>query len=149
MSGTGGLAGRGAGLGNVGTVGTEVNVVGGLLKHAALGGGVDVDMLGGVDLAELLAELESVVLAVLDALTAGDAVSLVDNGLVVGTHAVRLAKILGNAQREAGAAAAVADGGGVLKAGSLVDLVYETVILGTLEDLVGLFLGDKTVFTIL
>ena len=99
--------------------------------------------------AALLAELERVGLAVFNALTAGDALFLIHAGDVVRADGARRAEQLRDAQREARAAAAVADGGRVLKAGGLVDLVHETVVLGALEDLIRLFLGHEAVITLL
>ncbi len=90
-----------------------------------------------------MTELQGVGLAVFNALAAGHAVVFVNNSLIVGAHTVRAAEHRGKTQGEAGAAAAVADGGSVLKAGSLIYLVDKAVILGTLEYLIRLLLGDK------
>ena len=143
-----GLARRGAAGHDVRAVRAEVRVIGpAVVGHAAVG----VIGIGNVRIgrAALLAELERVGLAAFDALAAGDALFLVHAGDVVRADGARRAEELLDAQREARAAAAVADGGRVLKARGLVDLVHETVILGTPEDLVCFFLRDEPVIALL
>ena len=85
-----------------------------------------------IDGAALLTELESIGLAVFDALTAGDALVLVDLGKEVGLYRLCRAEHICDTQSVARAAAAVADSGGVLKAGCLVYLVDKAIVLGTL-----------------
>ena len=98
----------------------------------------------GVRGAVLLAKADGVRLAVFNALAAGNALLLIDAGNVVGADGVLGAEHLGDTQSIAGAAAAVADSGGLFKAGSLVNLMDKTVILGAAENLVCLLLGDET-----
>ena len=142
------LARRGAGGHGVGTVGAVIGVVAFLIPRDLSVGFVGV---GDVRIGEtaLLAEADGICLAVFHALTAGDALVLIDTGDKVGADAVRRAEHLGDAQREARAAAAVADGGNVVKAGGLVHFVDEAVVLGALEDLVSLFLGNEAVLAVL
>ena len=143
-----GLARRGAAGHDVRAVRAEVRVIGpAVVGHAAVG----VIGIGNVRIgrAALLAELERVGLAAFDALAAGDALFLVHAGDVVRADGARRAEQFLDAQREARAAAAVADGGRVLKARGLVDLVHETVVLGTAEDLVCFFLRDEPVIALL
>ena len=143
-----GLARRGAAGHDVRAVRAVLGVVARAVERHA---GVGVVGVGDVRIgrAALLAELEGVGLAVFNALTAGDALFLVHAGDVVRADGARRAEQLPDAQCEARAAAAVADGGRVLKARRLVDLVHETVVLGTLEDLIRLFLAHEAVITLL
>ena len=92
-------------------------------------------------------QLYRIELAVFHALAAGNTLVLIHLGNIIRADGVGRAEISGDAQREAGAAAAVADGGGVLIAGGDVQLMHKTVLFGTLEDLIGLFLGNKPVGT--
>ena len=143
-----GLARRGAAGHDVRAVRAVLGVVARAVERHA---GVGVVGVGDVRIgrAALLAELEGVGLAVFNALTAGDALFLVHAGDVVRADGARRAEQLLDAQREARAAAAVADGGRVLKAGGLVDLVHETVVLGAAEDLIRFFLRDEPVIALL
>ena len=66
-----------------------------------------------------------------------------------GNYAVGRAEQLCDAQRIAGAAAAVAYGVYAVKAERLVDLVDKAVILGALEHLISLLLADQAVLAVL
>ena len=148
VGGTLSLAGRGAAVHNVGAGGAVIDVVALLIPGHFLVGLVGVGDVG-VGGAELLAELDGVGLAVFNALSAGNALILVDPCDEVGAHGLGRAEQLGYAQRVAGAAAAVADGGDAVEAGGLVDVVDKAVILCALEDLVCLLLGDEAVLAVL
>ena len=142
VRGAGRLAGRGAALHNVGAVRAVFDVVAGTVPGDCA---VGVISIGDVRVrrAVFLTEAERVRLAVLNALPAGDALFLVDTRGIVGAYGVLGAEVLRDAQRKARAAAAVAYCGGVLKAGGLVYLVDKTVVLGALEYLICLLLGDE------
>ena len=142
------LARRGAGGHGVGTGGAVIDVVAFLIPGDLFVGCVGV---GDVRIGEtvLLAETNGVRLAVFHALAAGDAFILVHSGNEVGADAVRRTEQLGDAQRVARAAAAVADGGDVVKAEGLVHLVDKAVVLGAPEDLVRFFLGNEAVLAVL
>ena len=143
-----GLAGGGAAGHDVGAVRAVLGVVARAVERHA---GVGIVGIGDVRVgrAALLTELERIGLAVFNALAAGDALFLVHAGDVVRADGARRAEQLRDAQREARAAAAVADGVRVLEAGGLVDLVHETVVLGALEDLIRLFLAHEAVIALL
>ena len=139
-----GLAGGGAAVHNVASVGAVVDVVG-----LAVPGDGDVGVIrvgdSGVIDAAFLAELDRVGLAVLDALAAGDALFLIDLRGEVRADRVLCAEHLSNAQGKAGAAAAVAYRGRLLKAGGLVYLMDKAVVLSAAEDLIGFLFADKAV----
>ena len=82
-------------------------------------------------------------------MTAGYAVLLADVCSVSGSGQVGRIEKLRCSQRVAYLDIAVTDCKNFILAVNVCDLMNKAVILGTLEDLVGLFLGDKTVFTIL
>ena len=88
--------------------------------------------------AELLAELERAEVAVFNAEAAGDALLRVHLGDVVGADDVRGLEVLGYAQGEAGAAAAVADSRRAVGRVEVRNLVHEAVLLAALEYLVAL-----------
>ena len=92
--------------------------------------------------AQLLAELGSAGRADLGALAAGDALFGVDMGAVSGGGHVRRVEQLARSQREAGAERAVADGKDLVLAVDVRDLVDIAVVLGALEDLHRLIIGD-------
>ena len=130
--------GRASRLTGCGAAGHYIGAVGAVVDIVALGvprnffiGMVSVGDLR-VDGAALLTELESIGLAVFDALTAGDALVLIDLGKEVGLYRLCRAEVVCDTQSVARAAAAVADSGGVLKAGCLVYLVDKAIVLGTL-----------------
>ena len=144
-----GLTWRGALVGDLAAVGAVVDVVLVLAPEAVHRGEL---RLGGLFLvlgAELGAQLEGAHLAVVHAEAAGHALVAVDLGDVVGPQHVRGVEVLAQAQREAGAAAAVADGGGAVIALGGVYLVDKAVVLGALEDLQRLFLADQPVAALL
>ena len=92
--------------------------------------------------AQLLAELGGAGRADLGALAAGDALFGVNMGAVSGGGHVRRVEQLARSQREAGAERAVADGEDLILAVDVRDLVDIAVVLGALEDLHRLFIGD-------
>ena len=92
--------------------------------------------------AQLLAELSSAGRADLGALAAGDALLGVDMGAVSGGGHVRRVEQLARSQREAGAERAVADGKDLILAVDVRDLVDIAVVLGALDDLHRLFIGN-------
>ena len=142
------LAGRRAGLHDVGAGCAVIDVVALLIPGHFLIRLICVgDMrIGG---AQLLAELYGVGLAVFNALAAGDALVLINLGDEVRAYAVGRAEQLCDAQRIAGAAAAVTYGVYAVKAERLVDLVNKAVILGALEHLISLLLADQAVLAVL
>ena len=144
MGGTDCLAGGGAAFHHVAAVGAVIDVVALLIPGNGPVGVVGVGNGGVVD-AALLAQPQGVGLTVLHALAAGHALLLIHPCHKVGADGVLGAEHLRNAQGKAGAAAAVADGGGVLKAGGLVDLVHQAVVLRPAENLIGLLLADQPV----
>ena len=139
-----GLAGGGAAVHNVASVGAVVDVVG-----LAVPGDGDVGIIcigdSGVIDAVFLAELDGIGLAVLYALAAGDAFLLIDLRGEVRADSVLCTEHFGNAQGKAGAAAAVAYRGRFLKAGGLVYLVDKAIVLSAAENLIGFLLADKAV----
>ncbi len=141
------LAGSRAGGHDVGAVGAVIDVVAALVPGHFL---IRLIRVGNVRIAraQLLAESDGIGLAVFHALAAGDALVLIDPCDEVRAHALGGAEHLGYAQRVAGAAAAVADGGDAVEAGGLVHVVDKTVILGALEYLVGLLLADEAVLAV-
>ena len=142
------LAGGGAALQDVASCGAVGDIVALCVPGDLTVGPVSVGDVG-IDGTALLTELEGVGLAVLHALTAGDALVLVYAGNEVGANCAGGVEHLGDTQSVAGAAAAVADGGGFLKAGGLIYLMHKAVVLGTLEYLVSLFLADEAMLTVL
>ena len=138
------LAGRGALRHDVRAVDAEVGIVV-LARPQRVARRIGRAVLRGRTVAELHAELHGVELAVFHALAAGHALVLVHLGDVIGADRVRRAEVRGDAQRKARAAAAVADRRRILEAGRDVELVDKAVVLGALEDLIGLFLGDEAV----
>ncbi|OPZ59948.1 MAG: hypothetical protein BWY87_00737 [Deltaproteobacteria bacterium ADurb.Bin510] len=142
MGRTVGLAGRGAAGDHVFAVGAVVVVplVGepGAFGDLGTRRGFGQGLLG----ADLLAELEGVGRAVFDALAAGYALVLVDGRLVVGGVGVVGLVEAGDAGGEAGARAAVADGGGLALAVDRGHLVHQTVFFGHADDVEGFFAGD-------
>ena len=92
--------------------------------------------------AQLLAELGGAGRADLGALAAGDALFGIDMGTVSGGGHVGRVEQLARSQREAGAERAVADGEDLILAVDVRDLVDIAVVLGALEDLHRLFIGD-------
>ena len=92
--------------------------------------------------AQLLAELGGTGRADLGALAAGDALLGVDMGAVSGGGHVRRVEQLARSQREAGAERAVADGEDLILTVDVRDLVDIAVVLGALEDLHRLIIGD-------
>ena len=142
------LAGRRAGLHDVGAGCAVIDVVALLIPRHFLIRLICVgDMrIGG---AQLLAELYGVGLAVFNALAAGDALVLINLGDEVRAYAVGRAEQLCDAQRIAGAAAAVTYGVYAVKAERLVDFVDKAVILGALEHLISLLLADQAVLAVL
>ena len=100
MRGAGRLAGRGAALHNVGAVRAVFDVVAGAIPG---NGAVGVISIGDVRVrrAVFLTKAERVRLAVLNALTAGDALFLVDARGIVGAYGVLGAEVLRDAQRKA------------------------------------------------
>ena len=141
MGGAGHLAGGGAGGNHVLPVLPVVGIPG-VLGQQRLG---ELGVLGGGDVhggAELLAQLQGVGGTDLHALGAGHALGLVHLRLEVGADGVPGAEHQTHAQTEAGAGAAVADGGAVAHLFDVGDVVHEAVVLGALDDLQRLFLGD-------
>ncbi len=131
VGGAVGLAGSRAVLGDDGALFSVVraevparppeSVVGSFLRNGEAG-----------NFAELLAELEGVDLTVFNTLSAGNALVFVDIGLVVGPYRVGSLEVLGYAETEAGAAAAVADCRESSRFGVEVrDLVNKAVLLAT------------------
>ena len=92
--------------------------------------------------AQLLAELGGAGRADLGALAAGDALLGIDMGAVSGGGHIGRVEQLARSQREAGAERAVADGKDLILAVDVRDLVDIAVVLGALEDLHRLFIGD-------
>ena len=144
MCRAGSLAGRCAAGHNIAASGAVADIVALGVPGNFLIGMISVGDLG-INRAALLTELESVGLAVFDALAAGDALVLVDSCDEVGLYCLCRAEHICDTQSVAGAAAAVADSGGIFKAGGLVYLVDKAVVLCTLEYLVSLLLGDEAV----
>ena len=134
VSRAGGLAGRGAGVEGVlevlAVIGIEglfdENGVGELrvARRREVGRG-----------AQLLAELERIAGAGLDALCARNALCLVYLGDEVRAYRISRAEHQSRAQSEAGAGAAVADSGAVACLLDVGDIVHQTVFLGALDDL--------------
>ena len=92
--------------------------------------------------AQLLAELGGTGRADLGALAAGDALLGIDMGAVSGGGHIGRVEQLARSQREAGAERAVADGEDLVLAVDVRDLVDIAVVLGALEDLHCLFIGN-------
>ena len=142
------LAGRRAGLHDVGAGCAVIDVVALLIP-----GDLEVGLvcIGNVRVAgaHLLSQTNGVGLAVFNTLTAGNALILVDLCDEVGANTLGSAEQLCDAQRIAGAAAAVAYGVYAVKAERLVDLVNKAVILGALEHLISLLLADQAVLAVL
>ena len=92
--------------------------------------------------AQLLAELGGAGRADLGALAAGDALVGIDVGAVSGGGHIGRVEQLARSQREAGAERAVADGEDLVLAVDVRDLVDIAVVLGALEDLHRLIIGD-------
>ena len=84
-------------------------------------------------------------MTVLHAGAAGGAPLGIDVRHIVGTQHVRRLEKIADTECVAGAVAAVADGGGAVKAIGLIEFMDKTVVLGSLQDLIGLFLGDIVV----
>ena len=84
-------------------------------------------------------------MAVFHAGTAGGAPLGIDIRHIVGAEHVRCLEQITDPKCIAGAVAAVADCGGAVKALRLIELMDKTVILGSFQDLIGLFLGDIVV----
>ena len=92
--------------------------------------------------AQLLAELGGTGRADLGALAAGDALFGIDMGAVSGGGHIGRVEQLARSQREAGAERAVADGEDLILTVDVRDLMDIAVVLGALEDLHRLFIGD-------
>ena len=144
MRGARGLAGGGAGV--IAVYHIVVAVIGVPLIRTPLGivrqlvlRVLDVAVLG----AELLAELRSTGGADLDALAAGDALFLIDVRDVSAAGHVGSIEELGGTQGVADAGRAVADGENLILAVDIGYLVNIALILGTLENLHGLVIGDE------
>ena len=146
VRGAGRLAGRGAGLMRLDAV--IVAVVGRPLGVVPLGGigQLLARILGylsaGLFAAELLAELGCTSRAHLNAATAGHALVLLDLGDIGRARQVGCVEQLRGAQGVAHVDVAVADGEDLVLAVDVGDLVHKAVVLGALEDLHRLIIGD-------
>ncbi|MPM63265.1 hypothetical protein SDC9_110145 [bioreactor metagenome] len=94
--------------------------------------------------ADLLAQLQGIYMAAFHAFAAGNTFFCVNAGDVVGAYHIGINEHFSSAQREAGAAAAVADGVGLAGAIGIGDLVDQPVLFGALDDFVGFLAGDLT-----
>ena len=143
MRGAGRLAGRGAGGHDVLAVFAVIDVPDFLCRDNDFGYllvvGSDGQIIRGT---QLLAEPERVAGTYLDALSTGDALRLVDLGHEVRTNRVPRAEHKADAQTEAGAGAAVADSGAVAGPFDVGNIMHKAVILGALDYLESLLLGD-------
>ena len=125
------LAGRRTLVRDLGAVGAVIDVVLVLAPDGVHRGEALLGLLLRLA-AEFGAQLQRAHLAVIDAEAAGHALVAVDLGDVVRPQHIRGVEVLAQTQRQAGAAAAVADSGRPVVALGGVYLVYEAVVLGTL-----------------
>ena len=131
MRRAGGLAWRGSFRHNIGAVYTVIRIIA-FAAPQSIARRIRRSSLVGRSRAELLAELYRVELAVFNTLTAGDAFILVHFSYIICPYRIRRAEVSRDAERKAGAAAAVADGSSVIIAWCDIEFVDKPVVLGAL-----------------